>query len=274
MSTARTLPTSKAAPDERPGIAMNLRRPGDVIRDTGDAVAVDGGFANTGRIDNSTVIVGAAPPVRSSYLEKVRLIAPDVLLDREQECCDLAAFCTAADPAPAYLWWRAPAWAGKSALMSWLVLNPPPGTRVVSFFITARLGGQNDRIAFADVLIEQLAELLGEPLPALLSDATRDAHLLDMLKRGAQLCRKRDERLVLVLDGLDEDGGVTTGADAHSIAALLPARPAAGLRVVVAGRPSPPIPADVPDGHPLSARPETGSGAVMAGESSAHDDDH
>ena len=54
-----------------------------------------------------------------------------------------------------------------------------------------------------------------------------------------------------MVDGLDEDRGVTTGPDAHSIAALLPARPPAGLRVIVAGRPDPPIPADVPDDHPL-----------------------
>ena len=56
---------------------------------------------------------------------------------------------------------------------------------------------------------------------------------------------------MLVVDGLDEDQGVTAGPDAYSIAALLPARPPAGLRVIVAGRPDPPIPDDVPDDHPL-----------------------
>ncbi|MFJ2936177.1 hypothetical protein ACIO8G_25900 [Streptomyces sp. NPDC087219] len=40
---------------------------------------------------------------------------------------------------------------------------------------------------------------------------------------------------------------MTTGADAHSIASLLPY----GLRVIVAGRPNPPLPADVPEDHPL-----------------------
>lgn len=52
------------------------------------------------------------------------------------------------------------------------------------------------------------------------------------------------------MDGLDEDRGVT-GPGAHSIAGLLPASPPDGARVVVAGRPNPPIPADVPCGHPL-----------------------
>ena len=56
---------------------------------------------------------------------------------------------------------------------------------------------------------------------------------------------------MLVVDGLDEDGGVTTGPHAHSIAGLLPAEPPAGMRVIVAGRPNPPIPHDVSDWHPL-----------------------
>ena len=37
----------------------------------------------------------------------------------------------------------------------------------------------------------------------------------------------------------------------HSIAALLPADPPAEMRVVLAGRPDPPIPDDVPGWHPL-----------------------
>jgi hypothetical protein len=54
-----------------------------------------------------------------------------------------------------------------------------------------------------------------------------------------------------VVDGLDEDRGVTTGPDAHSIAGLLPADPPAGMRVIVAGRANPRVPGDVPDWHPL-----------------------
>ena len=56
---------------------------------------------------------------------------------------------------------------------------------------------------------------------------------------------------MLLVDGLDEDRGVTSSPDAHSIAALLPAAPPAGVRVIVAGRPDPPVPADVPQWHPL-----------------------
>ena len=153
------------------------------------------------------------------------------------------------------MWWRAGAWAGKSALMSTFVLRPPPEVgdrvRIVSFFITARLAAQDTREAFTQVLLEQLADLTGQDLPPVLPEATREAYLLDLLAQAASACQEAGGRLVLVVDGLDEDRGVTTGPDAHSIAGLLPADPPAGMRVIVAGRPNPPIPDDVPDWHPL-----------------------
>lgn len=85
-------------------------------------------------------------------------------MDRETELAALAAFCTA-ESGPTYKWWRAEAWAGKTALLSWFALNPPAGVRIVPFFITARLGAQNDAVAYVDVVLEQLAELVGEGLP-------------------------------------------------------------------------------------------------------------
>ena len=88
------------------------------------------------------------------------------------------------------MWWQAPAWAGKSALMSTFVLHPPAGVRVVAFFITARLGAQDTREAFTEVVLEQLAELLGQDLPPLLTAGTRDAHLLGMLEQAARGLRR------------------------------------------------------------------------------------
>ncbi|MGW3631002.1 hypothetical protein ACWD7F_12700 [Streptomyces sp. NPDC005122] len=206
-------------------------------------------MANSG-IVYGDVRVGRQPSVRSGYREQVRRVAPETLVGREAELRQLAAFCTA-DAGTPYVWWQAGAWAGKTALMAWFALHPPPAVRVVPFFITARFAAQNDRIAFTDVLLEQLGEILDEDPAAFLTPSTRDAHLLRLLGDAAELCRGRGERLVLLVDGLDEDRGVTTGPDAHSIAALLPARPGAGLRVIVAGRPHPPVPADVPGHHPL-----------------------
>ncbi|MFJ2153194.1 hypothetical protein ACIOHB_31085 [Streptomyces microflavus] len=206
-------------------------------------------MANSG-IVYGDVQVGMQPAPRSGYDEQVRRIAPEVLVGRETELRELAAFCTAGAGGP-YVWWQAEAWAGKTALMSWFAQHPPQKAQVVPFFVTARFAAQNDRVAFTDVVLEQLGELLGEGPAAFLTPSTREAHLLRLLNEAAHQCQRRGERLVLLVDGLDEDRGVTTGPDAYSIAALLPARPPAGLRVIVAGRPHPPIPADVPEHHPL-----------------------
>jgi hypothetical protein len=190
------------------------------------------------------------PVARSVYRQQqVTRIAPSDLVGRDGELAELRRFCTAGH-GPAYVWWQAPAWSGKSALMAWFVLNPPPGVRVMSFFITARFKGHSDRVGFIEVMLIQLAELLGQPLPPF-SEATAELYLRDMVSAAAAACAERDERLVLLVDGLDEDRGVMTGPDVYSIAALLPPETPAGLRVIVAGRPNPPIPDDVPAGHPL-----------------------
>ncbi|WP_406841870.1 tetratricopeptide repeat protein (plasmid) [Streptomyces sp. AHU1] len=191
-----------------------------------------------------------ASAVRSAYHELVLCIAPPELLGRSAELAALAEFCTDPD-GRSHLWWRSQAWAGKSALLSWFVLNPPPRIRVVSFFITARFAGQSDWLAFTDVVMEQIAEVLRQPLPAYLPYATRAAHLRRMLAEAALYCRERGERLVLVVDGLDEDRGVTADPDSYSIAGLLPAEPPHGMRVVVSGRLNPPLPRDVAADHPL-----------------------
>ncbi|MET7397072.1 hypothetical protein ABZS66_26660 [Dactylosporangium sp. NPDC005572] len=192
---------------------------------------------------------GAAPPPRDAYLERVRDIAPvDGLIGREAERRYMAEFCHGdAD----YLWWQADAWAGKTALLSTFVLDPPDGVDVVAFFITARLAGQTDSVAFTDVLLEQLCGLLNQPLPALSGQASRDAHRRRLLADAARTCRRNGRRLVLVVDGIDEDTGSAPDADLPSIASLLPARCPDDMKVILAGRHHPPIPLDVPDRHPI-----------------------
>ncbi len=188
--------------------------------------------------------------VRSAYGEQIRRIAPSQLVAREQELTELADFCTRPGDR-SYFWLQAPAWSGKSALLAWFVQFPPPSVDVVAFFITGRLAGQSDRIGFTTEVLDQLTDLLTEPIPTSLPEAALEGFLLDMLARAARQCEQRGRRLVLVVDGLDEDRGVTTGPHAHSIAGLLPADPPDGMRVIVAGRPNPPVPDDVPDWHPL-----------------------
>jgi hypothetical protein len=211
----------------------------------------------SGRVDGSVVQIGevrgdlhvnATGPVRSAYLSQVRALAPDRLEGRGDELADLATFCSSEATAEDYLWWRAEAWSGKSALLSWFVLHPPAGVRVVSFFITSRLPGQNDRRGFVDSVLDQLHDLAGLPPRTDLTDATREPYLLRLLAEVTNRVREQGRHLVLVVDGLDEDRGLDGSADAHSIAALLPRH---GVRVVVAGRPDPALPDDVPMDHPL-----------------------
>ncbi|WP_103335828.1 hypothetical protein [Amycolatopsis sp. CA-126428] len=196
------------------------------------------------------VHVGGSAPVHSYYLSRVESFAPRRLVDRSEELAELARFCT--DPATesTYAWWRAEAWSGKSALLAAFVLAPPPGVRLVAFFITGSQPDQSDRRAFVDNLLEQLCALRGTPLPPS-TDATREAQWRGLLAETAGDCRRRGMQFALVVDGLDEDRGLDGSHDAHSIAALLPAQPPAGMRVIVSGRSSRPLPADVPDDHPL-----------------------
>ncbi|MET8552112.1 hypothetical protein [Micromonospora zamorensis] len=223
------------------------RRP--EVRNTGAATGSAGGVANTGWIDNLTV--HSQPPAQSTYPALVRQIAPERLVGRDAELAEMAAFCTEPAVDLPYLWWRAPMWGGKSALLAWFGLYPPEQVRPVSFFVSSLRAGHDHQAGFADVVGEQLAEILGWPMPVL-TEATRHGTLIGMFEKAAALLRERGERLILVLDGIDEDQDPGT----HSIAGMLPPRPLHGMRVIVASRPNPPLPGDVPDRHPLR-RPET-----------------
>ncbi|WP_212991047.1 tetratricopeptide repeat protein [Actinoplanes auranticolor] len=198
---------------------------------------------------------GNRPPwwTRSGYIEQVRDIAPGgglpgALRDRDTELEELAKFCAGEGD---YLWLKAGPWAGKSALLSTFVLNPPPQTEVASFFITARLAAQSDSTAFTDMLIDQLTAIVGEGMPAALAPAARDAHRRALLRASVDRLKTEGRRLVLVVDGLDEDRGTRPGSGLASVASLLPKICGDGLRIIVASRPNPTLPSDVPADHPL-----------------------
>lgn len=188
---------------------------------------------------------------RSDYVEGLADIAPPDLIDRATELDELATWCAGDE---AYIWWQAPPRAGKTALMSWFTLHPPPDVWVVSFFVTARLASQSDSAAFTDALLDQLVAITGEQLPQVTLPGGRDRLRRRLLSAAAAKATAAGYRLVLLVDGLDEDCGSAPGSGMASIAALLPKRPD-DLKVVVAGRPDPPIPTDIDPDHPLrSAR--------------------
>jgi hypothetical protein len=195
-------------------------------------------------------VVPAAPEKLVSNAHQALLsdIAPLRLLDREPELDELVAFCAGDAP---YAWWQGAPWAGKSALLSWFAMRPPAGVDVVSFFVTSRFAGQSDSEAFTDALIEQLAALADEPLQPVLEARARRGHLLRLLQLAADRCAEAGRRLLLIVDGLDEDTSKTAGMDRRSIASLLPHRLPSTVRVLMASRPHPGLPDDVRADHPL-----------------------
>ncbi|MEU5781311.1 hypothetical protein [Micromonospora lupini] len=196
---------------------------------------------------HSRQYINYGPVVRSAYLAEVHRIAPADLLDRDAELARLAAFCTG-DGRDAYQRWEAAPRSGMTALLSWFVLHPPPGVRIVSYFVIAGRTEQDTRDAFVDVVLEQLVELTDGSMPGHLTRATQEAHLLGRYTDAAQACERRNERLVLVVDGLD------ARRNASGVATLLPDRLVGGMRVVLGTDLGWRAPAGLPPRHPLRGR--------------------
>jgi hypothetical protein len=183
------------------------------------------------------------------YLEQVRDIAPaHGLVDRTADLHELNAFCEGDED---YLHIQGPPWSGKSALLSTFALNPPTGVDVVAFFVTGRLAGYADSTAFTEALLDQLAALVGDFSTAPATGTVLDARRRALLTTAAKQVRQTGRRLVLVVDGLDEDRGAVAGSGLPSIASQLPKSPKDGLRIIVTSRTGTPLPADVAVDHPL-----------------------
>jgi hypothetical protein len=184
----------------------------------------------------------------TTYRFLVQDIAPNNLIDRDTEYDLLVQFCAGSEP---FLWWQAGPWAGKSALMSWFVLHPPAYVDIVSFFVTGRLVGQADSDAFTDAIIVQLAAITDESVASVLTAAARHGTMLRLIEAAATRLEEYDRRLVIVVDGLDEDVGPRGDILKPSILSLLPRRLHPNARIILASRPDPPMPNDVPADHPI-----------------------
>ncbi|MEU9319518.1 hypothetical protein [Streptomyces sp. NPDC048295] len=177
------------------------------------------------------------------------VLPPKGVKDREDELAELAAF--AADRSRAarpYTWWQAGPWTGKSALLSWFLLEERPvDVDAVGYFIANRFDN-NDRESFLNSVNRQLAAVAGQKISAARRRTPELFH--ELLPAAAAVAGSRGRTLLLAVDGLDEDEGARPGG--RSIAALLPPNPPPNLRVVVTSRPNPGVPQDVlPGSHPL-----------------------
>ncbi|WP_037303483.1 trypsin-like peptidase domain-containing protein [Amycolatopsis orientalis] len=173
--------------------------------------------------------------------------APDQLFERGRELTELTRFCAGNEQVR---WLQAGPWAGKTALLAWFALNPPAGVDVVAFLINGRYAAEADSEGFLASMIDQLSALCGEPAGSL---APRNARRVfrRLLDNAAKRSAERGRRLLMLIDGLDEDTSFTGNREMSSIAAVLPSRLPDGVKLLVASRPHPGLPDDVVGTHPL-----------------------
>ncbi|MFC5719201.1 hypothetical protein ACFP1Z_03245 [Streptomyces gamaensis] len=196
------------------------------------------------RINDSGLVHASAPTHQPHIAER---IAPATLVGRNSELDELTGLMTAPEgEVPCLVWLQAPPWAGKSALLATFVLRcPPPEVNVVSYFVSHRWGTDRRR-DFLNAMSVQLAAVAGLKKPQPSKDADSDrggTRLQELYEAAARASAKQGRRLVLVVDGLDEDADAGLGK--RSIASLLPQRSLPGLRVVLSGRSNPAVPTDV-----------------------------
>ena len=185
--------------------------------------------------------VGAriVPARRRPYAATVQgLAARPGLLGRDAEMTRLTNWLGSVMP---YALWRAPPWAGKTALAAWLAADPPPGVDVVAFFVSRVRGAQADKL-WATVA-DQLAALLYEPMPQ-----DGDLEFEQLWSRACEASRAAGRTLLLLLDGVDEFEERRT---ANSLLARLPPDPPPHAHVLLLSRPNPELPRAVPNDHPL-----------------------
>jgi hypothetical protein len=185
-------------------------------------------------------------PLEPAYWETVREFGRTLhrrmprLLRRERELAEIAAFATGA---AGYRWLVGGAYAGKTALLYEAITSGLlDEVDVVSYFLSRRASDANSS-RFLAAVVPQLAYLCGLDPPA----ADRD-QFYALWGRAAERAAETGRLVLLVVDGLDEDIRQT---GLPSVAHLLPTRVDGRVHVLVASRPYPELPGDVPDGHPL-----------------------
>jgi hypothetical protein len=199
-------------------------------------------IAHAGEGDINLALGPNAEVLREAYRAEALALLPERLLDREAEQSELIRLVRS----DGYVWFQGPPWAGKTALMSWLIANPPPHTRIACFFVNSRIPSEADSRAFSRAIVRQLASIVGLEIGYEIPEEARSGQLIHLLSSAAKAANNSGQRLVMVVDGLDEDKG-----QSPSIAYTLPRRLPEGVRIIVTSRNYPLLPPDVPGDHPL-----------------------
>ena len=170
--------------------------------------------------------------------------APRVLVARDEDLARLAAFVGSQQR---WRWIQGAPFAGKTALLAWFALHPPEGVDVAACFLRRTTGQAHADYALG-VLTRQLAQLAERPDYRPTTDLVDD--FTDLLEDAAGACQQRGRRLLVLVDGLDEDQTVESGL---RVARWLPDGETLpdNAWLLVASRAGVPIP--LPDRHPLTA---------------------
>ena len=188
----------------------------------------------------------AAPAYRATMEEIGRALHHRMpqLLDRERELADIGAFATGES---GYRWLVGGAYTGKSALLYEAVTVGLPDEVDAVCYFASRRSSDADSNRFLAAVVPQLAYLCDVDPPAVDRDQFRA-----LWRQAADQASENGRHLLLVVDGLDEDDHPT---GSPSVASLLPAMAGGRAHVLVASRPHPELPGDMPYGHPLAAAP-------------------
>jgi hypothetical protein len=193
----------------------------------------------------------ALPPVTvGSFLQHSRYGATTAAIyarcpepaAREHELAVLHEFTSGDEP---YLWLAGQPYAGKTTLAAAVAANPPPGVMAIAFFVSRADG---TRLAdFRWAIADQLAILAEEDGSRFAQPTGYDINFL--WQRAAERVAARGDRLLLVVDGLDEDDHQKRNE--NSIASQLPEHCPARSQVLVTSRLAPSIAFDVAETHPI-----------------------
>ena len=169
---------------------------------------------------------------KAAELSHAAETAPSKLLDRENELQTLSDYCKNDS---GYFTLQAPAWHGKSALLSWFFLHPPQDTEVVGFFVTMREARWSDGDAFENSIKAQLRNILKRYEKW--SDSFVSSTLLSLMEYAAKVIGELGRRLVLIVDALDEDR--SGERELSYILRRLPKNNIANLVIILSSRPNP-----------------------------------
>ena len=150
--------------------------------------------------------------------------------------------------------WKGIEKAGKTALIIEVASRGIDDTDIVPFIIKTERAGMDNRRAFASITLAFFAQLAGKAHTPPVADTARlPLQWLHSLCEAADACASVGRRLLLLIDGLDEDSALgRTDAGSASIASLLPAdsnQLPRNVRILVTTRPMPALPRDVPPSH-------------------------